>query len=68
MIVKMGWAGLNRLREWAREGRCRVFHGPEKIRELYDRVQKSAYRKLCRAQPIAGLSSDPNGFALHDGT
>ena len=56
------------MKEWTREERYRVLHGPEEIRELYDRVQKSAYRQRYHVQPITGLSSDPNGFALHDGT
>ena len=56
------------MKEWTREERYRVLKGPEDIRELYDRVQKSAYRQLYHVQPITGLSSDPNGFALHKGT
>ncbi len=56
------------MKEWTREERYRVLQGPEDIRELYDRIQTSAYRQLYHVQPITGLSSDPNGFALHKGT
>ena len=55
------------MREWTREERYRVLQGPEDIRALYKRVQKSAYRQRYHVQPITGLSSDPNGFALHKG-
>ncbi len=56
------------MKEWTREERYRVLQGPEDIRELYDRIRTSAYRQLYHVQPITGLSSDPNGFALHKGT
>ncbi len=56
------------MKEWTREERYRVLMGPEDIRELYGRVQKSVYRQTYHVQPITGLSSDPNGFALHKGT
>ena len=55
------------MKEWTREERYRVLQSPEEIRELYGRVQKSVYRQLYHVQPITGLSSDPNGFALHQG-
>ena len=56
------------MKEWTREERYRVLKGPEEIRDLYDRIQTSAYRQRYHVQPITGLSSDPNGFALHNGT
>ena len=56
------------MREWTHEERYRVLKGPEEIRDLYDRIQTSAYRQRYHVQPITGLSSDPNGFALHNGT
>jgi len=56
------------MKEWTREERYRVLKGPEEIRDLYDRIQASAYRQRYHVQPITGLSSDPNGFALHNGT
>ena len=55
------------VKEWTREERYRVLQGPEEIRGLYDRIQKSVYRQRYHVQPITGLSSDPNGFALHKG-
>jgi len=56
------------MKEWTREERYRVLQGPEDIRDLYGRIQASAYRQRYHVQPITGLSSDPNGFALHKGT
>ena len=56
------------MKEWTREERYRVLKGPEDIRDLYERIQGSAYRQRYHVQPITGLSSDPNGFALHKGT
>ena len=56
------------MKEWTRKERYRVLQGPEDIRDLYDRIRTSAYRQLYHVQPITGLSSDPNGFALHKGT
>ena len=56
------------MKEWTREERYRVLKSPDEIRELYDRIQTSAYRQRYHVQPITGLSSDPNGFALHKGT
>ena len=55
------------MKEWTREERYRVLEGPEQIRELYDRIQSSVYRQKYHVQPVTGLSSDPNGFALHQG-
>lgn len=55
------------MKEWTREERYRVLESPDDIRALYDRVQTSPYRQLYHVQPITGLSSDPNGFALHKG-
>ncbi len=56
------------MKEWTREERYRVLQGPEDIRGLYERIKTSAYRQRWHVQPITGLSSDPNGFALHKGT
>ncbi len=56
------------MKEWTREERYRVLKGPEDIRDLYERTQASPYRQAWHVQPITGLSSDPNGFALHKGT
>ena len=55
------------MREWTREERYRVLKSPEEIRDLYERIQKSVYRQYYHVQPVTGLSSDPNGFALHQG-
>ena len=55
------------MREWTREERYRVLQSPDEIRDLYDRTRQSVYRQLYHVQPITGLSSDPNGFALHRG-
>ena len=55
------------MKEWTRDERYRVLQSPDEIRDLYDRIQKSVYRQLYHIQPITGLSSDPNGFALHQG-
>ena len=56
------------MREWTREERYRVLQSPDEIRDLYDRTRASAYRQRYHVQPMTGLSSDPNGFALHRGT
>ena len=56
------------MKEWTREARYRVLKCPEEIRDLYERTKTSVYRQRCHVQPITGLSSDPNGFALHEGT
>ena len=55
------------MREWTRDERYRVLQSPEEIRDLYDRIRTSAYRQTYHVQPVTGLSSDPNGFALHQG-
>ena len=55
------------MKEWTREERYRVLQGPEDIRGLYEKIQGSVYRQQYHVQPITGLSSDPNGFALHKG-
>ncbi len=55
------------MREWTREERYRVLESPEDIRALYERIRQSDYRQLYHVQPVTGLSSDPNGFALHRG-
>ena len=55
------------MKEWTREERYRVLQGPEDIRALYERIRQSDYRQLYHVQPVTGLSSDPNGFALHKG-
>ena len=55
------------MKEWTREERYRVLHSPDEIRDLYERISKSAYRQTYHVQPVTGLSSDPNGFAWHNG-
>ncbi len=55
------------MKEWTREERYRVLHSADEIKDLYDRVKTSVYRQTYHVQPITGLSSDPNGFALHEG-
>ena len=55
------------MKEWTREERYRVLHDPEEIRPLYERIKTSVYRQTYHVQPVTGLSSDPNGFALHQG-
>ena len=55
------------MKEWTREERYRVLKGPEEIEALYARTRESVYRQLYHVQPMTGLSSDPNGFALHQG-
>lgn len=56
------------MKEWTREERYRELKSPDEIRDLYERTQESVYRQQYHVQPITGLSSDPNGFALHKGT
>lgn len=56
------------MKEWTREERYRVLQSPEEIRELHERIRRSVYRQTYHIQPVTGLSSDPNGFALHKGT
>ena len=55
------------MKEWTREERYRVLKSPEEIRPLHERICKSDYRQTYHVQPVTGLSSDPNGFALHKG-
>ncbi|MBQ4473984.1 MAG: sucrose-6-phosphate hydrolase [Lachnospiraceae bacterium] len=55
------------MREWTRDERYRVLQSPDEIRDLYDRIRTSRYRQTYHVQPVTGLSSDPNGFALHKG-
>ena len=55
------------MKEWTREERYRVLHSPDEIRDLYERISNSAYRQTYHVQPVTGLSSDPNGFAWHNG-
>ena len=55
------------MKEWTREERYRELKDPEEIRGLYESIRKSPYRQLYHVQPVTGLSSDPNGFALHKG-
>ena len=55
------------MKEWTREERYRDLKSADEIKDLYDRIQKSKYRQLYHVQPITGLSSDPNGFAFHQG-
>ena len=55
------------MKQWTREERYRELKDASEIRELYDRIQGSVYRQLYHVQPMTGLSSDPNGFALHNG-
>ena len=55
------------MKQWTREERYRELKDASEIRDLYDRIQPSVYRQLYHVQPMTGLSSDPNGFALHQG-
>ena len=55
------------MKEWTREERYRVLQSPDEIRDLYERIQTSPWRQRYHVQPVTGLSSDPNGFALHRG-
>lgn len=55
------------MREWTRDERYRVLKSPEEIRDLHERISKSVYRQTYHVQPVTGLSSDPNGFAFHNG-
>ncbi len=56
------------MKQWTREERYRVLKSPDEIRDLYERIRTSGYRQTYHVQPVTGLSSDPNGFALHQGT
>ena len=55
------------MKQWTREERYRVLQSPEEIRDLYASIRTSVYRQTYHVQPMTGLSSDPNGFALHQG-
>lgn len=55
------------MREWTREERYQVLESPEQIRDLHERISRSAWRQAYHVQPVTGLSSDPNGFAFHKG-
>ena len=55
------------MKQWTREERYRVLQSPEEIRDLYEKIRTSVYRQTYHVQPMTGLSSDPNGFALHNG-
>ena len=55
------------MKEWTRDERYRVLESPEQIRELHEKTKQSVYRQTYHVQPVTGLSSDPNGFALHKG-
>ena len=55
------------MKEWTRDERYRVLKSPEEIRSLHERIRNSVYRQTYHVQPVTGLSSDPNGFALHRG-
>ena len=55
------------MKQWTREERYRELKDASEIRALYDKIQPSVYRQRYHIQPMTGLSSDPNGFALHNG-
>ena len=55
------------MKEWSRDERYRVLHSPEEIKDLFDRISQSEYRQTYHVQPVTGLSSDPNGFTVHNG-
>ena len=55
------------MKEWTREERYRVLQNADEIQPLYEKIRSSVYRQQYHVQPITGLSSDPNGFALHQG-
>ncbi|MBQ9345969.1 MAG: sucrose-6-phosphate hydrolase [Oscillibacter sp.] len=55
------------MKQWTQEERYRVLQSPEEVRELHERISKSVYRQAYHVQPVTGLSSDPNGFAFHQG-
>ena len=55
------------MKQWTQEERYRVLKSPEEVRDLHERICKSVYRQTYHVQPVTGLSSDPNGFALHQG-
>ena len=55
------------MKEWTQDERYRVLKSSEDVRDIYERICKSAYRQTYHIQPVTGLSSDPNGFAFHQG-
>ena len=55
------------MKEWTRDERYRVLQNPEELQALYDEIRTSPYRQTYHVQPVTGLSSDPNGFAFHQG-
>jgi len=55
------------MKQWTLEERYKVLHSPEEIKELYQKNKASVYRQTYHVQPMTGLSSDPNGFAYHNG-
>lgn len=52
------------MKEWTLEERYRVLHNAD---EIYQHIQTSDYRQMYHIQPVTELSSDPNGFVLHEG-
>lgn len=56
------------MREWTLAERYRVLKSEDEIKDLHERIQASPYRQAYHVQPVTGLSSDPNGFACHEGT
>ncbi len=55
------------MKEWTRDERYRVLRDPEELRPKHALIRTSPYRQTYHVQPVTGLSSDPNGFALHRG-
>ena len=55
------------MKEWTQDERYKVLQSPDEIRGLYQHIKKSVYRQTYHIQPVTGLSSDPNGFAFHEG-
>lgn len=55
------------MKEWTRDERYRALKSPEDVKDIYEHIRKSAYRQTYHIQPVTGLSSDPNGFAFHQG-
>ena len=55
------------MKQWTQEERYRVLQSPEEVRDLHTRISQSVYRQTYHVQPVTGLSSDPNGFAYHNG-
>ena len=55
------------MKEWTRDERYKVLQSPDDISGIYQHISNSIYRQTYHIQPVTGLSSDPNGFAFHDG-